>query len=458
MSRLKWLAPGMGVKRWMALTFLGIITVVFGAALLTNFGILYYLASLDNLVLSIFERIGIVITERNNLGIIGLALSLIGFSLIWVGIVRLNRAILAAVAPEAHENLSDLMYKRMSLAHGQKIVVIGGGTGLSTMLRGLKEYTSNIVAVVTVTDNGGSSGRLMEQMRMLPPGDLRNCLVALADAEPTLSRLFQYRFDEGHEGLAGHSFGNLFIAAMTEIHKGNYEEAIAATSKVLAIRGRVYPSTIENVVLGAEMADGSFLEGETQIAEHPQSIKQMYLRPESAQPLPEVITAIEEADAIVFGPGSVFTSVVPNLLVDGVVDAIVRSDAVKIYVCNVMTQPGETDGFKASDHIRAIAQHARRERIFSHVLVNRERPAAALLSKYEKYNQRFVEADLDHIRSLGYTPVPGDYISDTEVVRHDSQKLAAAIYKVMNRRTSPFTTGVRRIGKDAVPPNGVEKK
>jgi len=444
-SLLKWLYPGMKVKRWAFMAFAGIILVILGAALITNLGIIPYLNALDALFVNIWKHFGIEIRSPNRLFVLGSCITFTGLLLMLGGMAQINRSVLAAVAPDARENLADRMYDRVSLAHGQKIVVIGGGTGLSTMLRGLKEYTSNIVAVVTVTDNGGSSGKLMEQMGMLPPGDLRNCLVALADAEPTLSKLFQYRFAEEHAGLGGHSFGNLFIAAMSDLFDGNYEEAIAATSKVLAIRGRVYPSTTQNVTLLAEMEDGSVVEGETEIAGDPQPIRQMYLRPECAQPLPEVLTAIEEADAIVLGPGSVFTSVVPNLLVDGVVEAIVRSRAVKIYVCNVMTQPGETDNFKASDHIRVIADHAKGHNLFTHVLVNRERPPQDVLSKYEQYKQHFVEPDLDEIRSMGYTPVAGNYISDTQVVRHDSQELARAIYRIMVRGRGALAPTMRRI-------------
>ena len=268
-------------------------------------------------------------------------------------------------------------------------------------------------------------------MGVLPPGDLRNCLVALADAEPTLASLFQFRFDEDQEGLAGHSFGNLFIAAMTEIYKGNYEQAIAATSKVLAIRGKVYPSTVQNVTLLGEMEDGSIIEGETQIAHHTLPIQRMYLRPENAQPLPEALEAIRLADAIIMGPGSVYTSVVPNLLVDGIADAIARSKAVKIYVCNVMTQPGETDNYTASDHVRALMQHAPGKRLIDYVLINKEPPGEAVLERYEKYGQRFVTPDADAIRAMGLTPVAVNLISQTDIVRHNPAQLAEAIYRII---------------------------
>ena len=328
-SWVKWLYPGMRVKRWMTLTLVGLILVVAGIILAVNVTWGNYLQMLDDLLVWTFSHFGLNLSDPKVYLPLGFALISLGLLLVFVSYFQFNRSVLTSVAPEAREDLAGRIFQRRSLAQGQRIVVIGGGTGLSTMLRGLKERTSNIVAIVTVTNNGGSSGRLSQQMGVLPPGDLRNCLVALADAEPTLASLFQFRFDEDHEGLAGHSFGNLFIAAMTEIYKGNYEQAIAATSKVLAIRGKVYPSTTQKVTLLGEMEDGTIIEGETQIAHHVLPIKRMYLRPENARPLPEALEAIRLADAIIFGPGSVFTSIVPNLLVDGLADAVDKSRSVR---------------------------------------------------------------------------------------------------------------------------------
>ena len=431
LSWVKWLYPGMRVKRWMTVTLAGLILVVAGLGLAVNVTFINYLQMLDNLLVWVFTRTGLNISDPKVYLPLGSVLITLGLLLIFVSYFQFNRSVLAAVAPEAREDLADRIFQRRSLAQGHRIVVIGGGTGLSTMLRGLEERTSNIVAIVTVTDNGGSSGRLSQQMGVLPPGDLRNCLVALADAEPTLASLFQFRFDDDHEGLAGHSFGNLFIAAMTEIYKGNYEQAIAATSKVLAIRGRVYPSTTQNVTLLAEMEDGSIVEGETQIAGHALPIRRMLLRPESTQPLPEALEAIRLADAIILGPGSVYTSVIPNLLVDGVADAVARSKAVKIYVCNVMTQPGETDNYTASQHLRVIADHAPGKRLFDYALINKEPPSPEILEKYERYGQRFVTPDVEEIRRMGYTPMAVNLISQTDIVRHDPARLAEAIYRII---------------------------
>lgn len=431
LSLLKWLYPGMRVKRWMLLTLLGLLLVVAGLALAVNIGWSDYLERLDDLMSWTFAKTSLDTSDPKVYLPMGFALISLGLLLVFVSYFQFNRSVLTTVAPEAREDLADRIFQRRSLAQGHRIVVIGGGTGLSTMLRGLKERTSNIVAIVTVTDNGGSSGRLSQQMGVLPPGDIRNCLVALSDSEPTLASLFQFRFDEDHEGLAGHSFGNLFIAAMTEIYKGNYEQAIAATSKVLAIRGKVYPSTTQNVMLLGEMEDGTIIEGETQIAHHPLPIKRMYLRPENTRPLPEALEAIRLADAIIMGPGSVFTSIVPNFLVDGIADAVGKSRAVKIYVCNVMTQPGETDNFTASDHLKALALHAPGKRLFDYVLLNKEQPSPEILERYEKYGQRFVVPDVDNIRALGYTPVAVNLISQTDIVRHDPARLTEEIYRII---------------------------
>lgn len=424
----KWLYPGMRVKRWILLTVLGSVLIVTSLALILNVELL---TLLSNGIIAVQNYTQVDLNSKAVYLPIGLVMAAIGLLAIVISYIQFNQSVLNAVAPDAREDLADRIFQRRRLTQGQRIVVLGGGTGLSTMLRGLKEQTSNIVAIVTVTDNGGSSGRLHQQMGVLPPGDLRNCLVALADAEPTLAGLFQFRFEADQEGLGGHSFGNLFIAAMTEIYKGNYEQAIAATSKVLAIRGKVYPSTLHNVCLLGEMEDGSVVEGETQIADHPQAIKRMYLRPENAQPLPEALEAIRLADAIILGPGSVYTSVVPNLLVEGIADAISKSRAVKIYVCNVMTQPGETDGYGAADHVRVIAEHAPGKRLIDYVLVNRERPAPELLARYEKYGQKFVEPDLEAVRAMGFTPRAENLVSQTDVVRHDSTRLADAIFRII---------------------------
>lgn len=426
-SSLKWLYPGMRVKRWLLLIPIGLAFAIAGVVLLANIRIVDLLGMVGT---EAFRLFGIRLDRPSTQLPTGLALVAIGVVLIFVSLRQVVRSITSVVSPEAEGKLADVVFQQRYLSQGQRIVVIGGGTGLGTMLRGLKQYTSNIVAVVTVTDDGGSSGRLQREMNMLPPGDIRNCLVALADAEPLMMELFQYRFNDELDGFQGHSFGNLLIAAMTRI-TGDFERAVKETSNILAIRGRVLPSTIDNVRLQAELADGSFVEGETTITKSPSAVKHVMLHPSNVEPLEETIRSIELADCIIMGPGSVYTSIVPNLLVQGIPEAIHESDALKIYVCNVMTQPGETDGFAASDHVKAVASHVE-EKVFSHVLVNQERPSKELLSKYAAQNQFFVEPDVAAIRELGYRPILGDYISQTDVVRHDPEKLANAILKLVS--------------------------
>ncbi|MBC8139131.1 MAG: YvcK family protein, partial [Fibrella sp.] len=361
---------------------------------------------------------------------VGIVLVLIGLWIILYALVAVNRSIVSAVAPESLDDLPDVIRRNRSLAQGAKVVVIGGGTGLSTLLRGLKQYSANLTAVVTMTDDGGSSGQLQKQLPggILPPGDIRNCLVALADAEPMMQKLFQYRFKtlDDKDGLSGHNFGNLLIAAMADI-TGDFEQAVEETSRVLAIRGRVLPSTVESVVLIGEMADGGTVMGETQIADDPRAIARITLSPENPKPIPEVLSAIRGADVIVLGPGSVFTSVIPNLLVKEIVEAIEQSRALlKVYVCNVMTQRGETDGYTASDHVKMIKAHAGR-RVFDYVMVNTARPTDEMLTRYSNAGADFVEPDLEAIQDLGYSPVKGPYMNETDVVRHDSERLARDI-------------------------------
>lgn len=425
-SSIKWLYPGMKVKRWLFLTPIGVLLVVVGVTLLTNMRIVDYLDATARL-LAIKTHLDLS-QPKVHVPISAVAIA-VGLLLIFVSFRQVIGSIASVISPSHKERLADVIYQRRYLAQGHRVVVVGGGTGLSTMLRGLKAHTSNIVAIATVTDDGGSSGVLQRHLGVLPPGDIRNCIVALADEETLMTELFQHRFDDAGEGLTGHSFGNLLIAAMRDI-TGDFEEAVKETSKVLAIRGRVLPSTIENVRLRAELADESFVDGETDIVKSPQAIRRISLVPPDVKPLPETLDAIRLADAVIIGPGSVYTSIVPNLLVEGIVDAIAASRAVKIYVCNVMTQPGETEHYQASDHVKAIMDHTGR-RIFTYVLVNKEVPSMRLLEKYHHEGAELVSPDVDVIREMGYKPIMGNLISQTEVVRHDPQKLAQAILRLI---------------------------
>jgi conserved hypothetical protein, cofD-related len=435
---IKWLYPGIRVKRWLVLIPLGMALVIVGVMVLANIRTLEYL----DLLADWLARALHVSLDRPAVYVpMGLALLALGLGTVFFALVAVNRSIVGAIAPEGLGDLPDVIRRRRALSHGPRIVVVGGGTGLSTLLRGLKQYTSNLTAVVTMTDDGGSSGLLQQQMhgRVLPPGDIRNCLVALADAEPLMQQLFQYRFSTRDEkdGLSGHSFGNLLIAAMADI-TGDFEQAVRETSKVLAIRGRVLPSTVESVVLVGEMEDGREITGETNIAHDPARITRIRLCPDSPRPLPDALQAIAQADIILMGPGSVFTSVIPNLLVKEIADAVAKAKALKVYVCNVMTQPGETDGYSASDHVRAIEEHAG-VRAFDYVLVNSARPSGEMLERYTRSGAEFVEPDIDAVAQQGYTVVKGSFISESVVVRHDSERIARAILKLWQERAPLFS-------------------
>lgn len=315
-------------------------------------------------------------------------------------------------------------YRNGKGGKGPKIVVIGGGTGLGTILRGLKEITPHLTAIVTVADDGGSSGRLRREFGILPPGDIRNCLVAMADIEPLMEKLFQYRF-AGSSNLAGHNFGNLFLAAMTEI-TGDFEEAIKESSKVLAVRGQVLPATLEHVVLKAEMADGRIIVGESEIPKARTSIKKVFLEPADCKPVPESIEAIREADIIILGPGSLYTSVIPNLLVKEIAVAIRESTAVKVYVCNAMTQAGETDNYSAGQHLQAIIDHVG-PGLVDIALVNTETISREILDRYSEEGAKPVRVDPDVIAGLGVTPLAAPVITKSNYIRHDASKLAGII-------------------------------
>jgi uncharacterized cofD-like protein len=318
-------------------------------------------------------------------------------------------------------------------------VVIGGGTGLSTLLSGLKAYfaasaengrravrgvVGDLAAIVTVTDDGGSSGRLRREYAVLPPGDIRNCMVAMADDEALLSRLFQYRFRHG-AGLRGHSFGNLFLTALSHI-TGDFAAAVKESGQLLAIRGRIFPSTTENVSLVALMQSGRIVASETEIARTREPIQRLRLAPRHPKPLPETLEAIAQASLIVLGPGSLYTSVIPNLLVRGVSEAIATSRATRVYIMNLMTQPGETSGMSAADHIRAIHRHTRRK-IVDWVLVNQQQPRPEILRRYRAQGAEPVRVERGELERLGWRCVYGDLLEQHAVVRHDPQRLAALL-------------------------------
>jgi len=309
-----------------------------------------------------------------------------------------------------------------------RIVVIGGGTGLSVMLRGLKEKPLDITAIVTVADDGGSSGILRSELQMPPPGDIRNVLNALADAEPMMSRMLEYRFTAGN-GLAGHSLGNLILAAMNDI-TGDFVTGIRELSRVLAVRGRVLPTANQAIVLKAEMEDGTIIEGESKIPKAGGKIKRVFLEPPDVAPLEEALEAIRETDAILIGPGSLYTSILPNLLVPGVAEALVHSDAVKIFICNVMTQPGETDDFSVSDHLQAIHDHVGHH-LFDYVIVNNGDIPPQVESKYAEKGSKAVHLDLEEVKRRGYQVVADRLVLFRTYLRHDAERLSHHIYQLV---------------------------
>ncbi|HEY5258040.1 MAG TPA: gluconeogenesis factor YvcK family protein [Candidatus Baltobacteraceae bacterium] len=425
----RWLLPGLGVKRWLLVTLLG-------AVLLVN-GIDRFLVA-QAYSFHINETVDGIVNDYFSPSYLSYIFIGIGLLAILVGLRMWLRSIVRASRMGGSGRIVDTLIG-MRLNQGYKIVAVGGGTGLSTLLRGLKRYTSNLTAVVTVSDDGGSSGRLQKELGVLPPGDIRNCLVALADDEAMVTDLFRYRFSDG-EGLSGHSFGNLFLAAMTGI-TGNFDTAVKESSRVLNIVGRVLPATLAVVRLCARLTDGTTIEGESNIGSLHGPIETVYFDPPFAPPLHEVLEAIAQADAIVLGPGSLYTSILPNLLVDGLARAIAQSSAIKIYVCNVMTQPGETDDLTASDHVRRLLEVAG-ERVCDTVIVNNEAPQR-LVKAYAVEGQVPVEADVAKVASLGLTPISAQVISETQTVRHDSEKLAKVVIDALDRTIAQRASFVR---------------
>ena len=325
-------------------------------------------------------------------------------------------------------------HKRARVSKGLRVVALGGGTGLSTLLRGLKELVArradgpiqpsrpitDLAAIVTVTDDGGSSGRLRRENRILPPGDIRNCMVALSKDETLLSQLFQYRFHAGR-GLVGHNFGNLFLAALTHV-TGDFVEAIRVSSKVLAVRGRIFPSTLSNVHLVAKLENGRQVHGETRITASRSRIKQLMLSPRRVKPMPKAIEAIQQANLILLGPGSLYTSILPNLLIPEIANAIAKSKAPRVYIANLMTQPGETAGYALEDHLRAIQQHVP-QRVIDWVVANRQKISPEIAERYRKEGAEPVVIDIPVLQRLGYKVMLDDLLEEHAVIRHDPKRL-----------------------------------
>ena len=415
-KQMGWLVPGLQVKRWFALILVGTILMTFGILILFDIRPVYYTMKF------ISKIANTVSTEWLAFGII-----MIGAAFFFKGWRMTNLSMLGMKDSHQNDILLENLYRRRKLNRGPRIVAIGGGTGLSMLLSGIKNITNNITAVVTVGDDGGSSGRLRESMGILPPGDIRHCITALADDEDLITKLFKYRFDNG-EGLEGHSFGNLFLTALCDI-TGNMVSAVKASANVISIRGRVLPSTLDDMKLVAEMENGRIVHGESNIPEARGKIKRLYTEPENCKALPEVLQAIHSAELIILGPGSLYTSVIPNLLIKEISEAVSKSSAKKICVCNIMTQPGETDGYTVSDHLKALIRHAGVEHLLDAVLVNNNIPKD-WSGKYKEKGQYPVKTDTPEIKKLGISICAKNLVDINKdgFIRHNSSKVARAVY------------------------------
>lgn len=412
-SLLRWLYPGMQVKRWLAFLLMGITILSLGFAYLLREmypvpAIFYYLT------LQFIPRL-----------LRGLLFGLVGLLAVVLAIYQLNRSLLAAVMAPGQDDVASVIYRHRSRHRGPKIVAIGGGRGLSVLLRGLKEHTANLTAIITVGDDSGEAGQLREELGVLPPSDFRECLVALADAEPLVTDLFQYRFSKGF-GLDGRSFGDLFIGAM-EATTGDFEKALGESSRVLAIRGRILPSTLERITLRAHLANQEVALGEWAISHSQAPIERVSLQPENPPAYPETVKALREADMIIIGPGSLYTSILPNLLIKGIAQAIRASRALKVYICNVATQPGETSGYNVSDHVHALHRHVGGGLIHC-VLANRRYPDIPSPESVSPVN---IDARL--IDKIGVQVIDADLVNDEQPTRHDPEKLAHALLSLLPR-------------------------
>ncbi len=413
----KWFTPGMHIKRWLALLMLGVAVMGLGIAyVLREVYVSYTFPSFAYyLTLQFIPRIG--------RGVLFMSASV---GLIMFAVWKLNESLLSVFIDgrRRDESLVNTIYNRRAAQRGPKIVAIGGGTGLSTLLRGLRHYTANLTAIVTVADDGGSSGRLRRELGVLAPGDVRQCIAALAEAEPLMTELFQYRFSEG-TGLEGHSFGNLFIAAMADI-TGNFETAVKETGRVLAVRGEIMPSTLADVTLSAKMEDDDTVYGESSIAASGRRIQELRLNPPNVRAYVGAVRALLEADLVVIGPGSLYTSVLPNLLVEDIRKALDMTRATKVYVCNVATQHGETDDFSVADHLVAIDRHVG-PGLFDYVLANSHLiapiPASAEARPVPPSGRRAPKSDRPRF-------AVADVVDHQNGYRHDPKLLAEAIIRL----------------------------
>ena len=423
---LQWLVPGLGVKRWLLVTLAGTTLIGVGLAIII---LDVYRTTPETWWLPLVSAASLRFIARPLRAVI---FGGIGLGLIITGIYGINRSLLRPFMRSGRP-MVDALTQHRRRERGPRIVVIGGGSGLSTLLRGIKDYTSNLTAIVSVADDGGSSGRIRRGVGILPPGDIRSCLAALSSDEALLTQLFQYRFPEGEGDLDGHSFGNLFITALADI-TGSFESAVAESGRVLAVDGRVLPSTIHDVRLVADIklphvAGEVRIQGESQIPEAAGNVRHIWLEPNNPPAFPRAVRAILSAEMIIVGPGSLYTSILPNLLVPDLVEAMRASRALKIYVCNVATQPGETQGYTCGDHIRAIEEHVGNN-LFDVILAN-NRYTGKLQGSSEWV---MIEDDLDD----DYALHRADLISQDNPWRHDSDKLSKVLIDILAERTGPL--------------------
>lgn len=411
--RVDWLYPGIGLKRWLFLAAAGGVVLV--ASLIVAAGVLWS----DDLLRGL--GLGWLVERRYAAAVLVLDGVVAGGVALAVGVRG------AWVWRRTNPETAGEIRTSSRLARGPRIAAIGGGNGLAALLSGLKAETSNITAVVTMADDGGSSGRLRRDMGLPPPGDIRNCLVALADDESLMSRLFRYRFADG--GLEGHSFGNLFVAALADV-TGDFERAVRESTRVLKVRGRVLPSTLDDVVLHAQLEGGAEVSGESTITAAERLPRRVWLTPEAPHALPQAVEAVLHADMVVLGPGSLYTSVIPNLLIPAVCDALKRTRAWVVYVCNVMTQPGETDGYTAADHVEALYRHGIAGMV-DVALVNDSPVTGAPARAYELAGAMPVVVDEARLASLGVRVTRASLAQAGDLVRHDSAKLTEALLRIL---------------------------
>lgn len=439
MRSRRWLTLGIGVKRYLLLIFLGTVVLALAMAMFLAFvyrtidipgpaGTVVYYLTLQFLAHPVREL---------TVGVLGLLIAASGAFL-------LGRSVLSVVV-DPRDNLAEILYQNRRLQRGPRIVAIGGGTGLGVLLRGLKEYTNNITAVVTVADDGGSSGRLREELGLMPPGDIRQCLAALADSESLMQDVMEYRFSRG-QGLQGHSLGNLLIAAITDLNQGNFERGVNDLSEVLRVRGRILPSTLTDVRLAAQMTDGAIVRGESRIRSAGKPIRRVLIEPRYVAANDEAVNELLAADMIVLGPGSVHTSVLPNLLVGDIATAVRASNAVKVYVCNVATEPGETDGYSLADHVTSLTSNVG-PGLFQYTLVNNN----TNLGVQPGSGSRIVECDPAvqvELLDTGVQAVMADVVDHNDPRHHDSATLAAALmqlYEEASQKTpTPLAAGAAR--------------